>query len=260
MDETRRRAPFQKKTKEDIMKKYLSFSLSMLFLWLITNPGYGQTAKEILGKMIEAQGGEKTLEAIKDTTLTGTMEIIQLGVNGSMTMYQKEPNKMRIDIEVMGMVITQGYDGTIAWMTNPQTGATEEMPEKLANEMKRQALGNDSLLHPEKYGISYEAKGKEKIDEKDCFVLEQSYADGNKATLYIDSVTFLPYKSKLKTLNQMGAEVQAESLFTNYQKVEGTTVAHSLTVFQDGQEYMRMTFTKVSYNSNLEDSLFRMSK
>jgi len=246
---------------EEIMKKYLSFSISAVFLLcLITNPGFGQTAKEILGKMIEAQGGEKTLEAIKDTTITGTMEMVQMGVSGSMTMYQKEPNKTRVDIEVMGMVITQAYDGTVAWMTNPQTGATQEMPEKFAQEMKRQALGNDSLLHPEKYGISYELKEKEKIDDKDCFVLEQVFSDGYKATLYIDSATFLPYKSKAKTINQMGVEVLGETILSNYQKVEGTTVAHSMTIFQDGQEYIKMTITKVSYNSGLEDSLFKMTK
>lgn len=243
------------------MKKFFSFCvLSVLCFCLISYPCFSQTAKDILGKWIEAQGGAKVLEGIKDTTVNGTMELTQMGLSGSITMYQKEPNKIRMDIEVMGMVITQAFDGQIAWMTNPQAGTTEEMPENLAQEVKRQALGNDSLLHPEKYGISYELKGKEKVDEKDCFVLEQTFADGHKMTLYIDSATYLPYKSSGKTLNQMGAEVMAETYFSNYQKVDGTTVPHLMTVFQEGKEYMKMTFAKVSYNTGLDESLFKMTK
>ncbi|MDH7512558.1 MAG: DUF620 domain-containing protein [Clostridiales bacterium] len=243
------------------MKRTVSLVLSVLFLLaLISSPAVCQTTKEVLAKMIEAQGGAKTLEAIKDTTITGTVEIVQMGITGFVTMYQKEPNMMRIDIEVMGMVITQGFDGEVAWMTNPQTGATEQMPENFAREIKRQALGNDALLHPEKYGITYEFKGKEKIEEKDYLVLEQTMSDGHKTTFYLDPDTHLPYKTKGTSLGQAGVEVMAETVFSDYRRVDGAVIAHSFSTQQDGQEYMRMTLAKVTFNSNLEDSFFKMSK
>lgn len=243
------------------MKKSVSLVLSVLFLFaLISSPALCQEAKEILAKMIEAQGGAATLEGIKDTTITGNIEIVQMGITGSVTLYQKEPNLMRIDIEVMGMVITQAFDGEVAWMTNPQTGASEPMPENFAREIKRQALGNDSLLHPEKYGITYEFKGKEKIEDKDYLLLEQTMSDGHKTTLYLDPATYLTYKTKGTALGQAGVEVMAETVFSDYQKVDGAVIAHSFTTYQDGQEYMRMTLTKVTFNSKLEDSFFKMSK
>jgi outer membrane lipoprotein-sorting protein len=243
------------------MKKSVSLVLSVLFLFaLISSPALCQQAKEILAKMIEAQGGAATLEGIKDTTITGTIEIVQMGITGSVTLYQKEPNLMRLDIEVMGMVITQAFDGEVAWMTNPQTGATEPMPENFAREAKRQALGNDSLLHPEKYGITYEFKGQEKIEDKDYLLLEQTMSDGHKTTLYLDPATYLTYKTKGTALSQAGVEVMAETVFSDYQKVDGAVIAHSFTTSQDGQEYMKMTLTKVTFNSNLEDSFFKMSK
>ena len=37
-------------------------------------------------------------------------------------------------------------------------------------------------------------------------------------------------------------------------------VAHSMTILQDGAEFVRMTLTKVTFNSGLEDSLFQMSR
>jgi len=243
------------------MKKTLIFSLLFLFLMsLITAPGFSQKASDILEKMIETQGGRKLLEAIKDSTITGTIEMIQFGMNGSLTMYQKEPNKMRMDIEVMGMVITQAFDGETAWWVNPQTGSSEEMPEKQSEDMKRQALGNDSLLNPAKYGITYTFKGKETIEEKDYLVLEQTYSDGFKATLYIDPQTYLTYKTKGITTNQMGVEVEGETYFSDYKKVEGMMIPYSLTIFQDGEEFMKMTVTEATFNSGLEDDLFKMSE
>jgi outer membrane lipoprotein-sorting protein len=221
---------------------------------------WGQTAQDVLKKMIEANGGEKVMAAVKDSTMTGTMEMIQMGMNGSITMYQKEPNMMRMDIEVMGMLITQAYDGEKGWWVNPQTGAAEEVPEAQAQQLKRQAYGSDTLLHPEKYGISYELTGSEKVDDKDCYVLDQNFKDGDKNTILVDKATYLPYKTRSKALNQMGVEVQAETVLGDYQPVEGIPVPHSITIYQDGQEFMKLTITKVSYNAGLEDSFFKMTK
>lgn len=257
---------------EEQMKRRFSFCILAIFLIsLVTISGFsfnnkGQKAKsdpeaiKILDKMIKAQGGRKLLENITDSSVSGSMELTQMGMSGSLTMYQKEPNMMRLDIEIMGMVITQAFDGTTAWMVNPQTGSTEEMPEQAAEDMARQSLGNDSLLHPEKYGITYSYKGTEKIDGKDCLVLEQTYSDGHTATIYIDSKTYLTYKSKTTTVNQMGVEVEAESIMSDYRKVEGIMTAHSLITYQDGEEFMNMTMTEVKFNTGLEDSLFKMTE
>jgi len=233
----------------------------LLVMSILPVRGFGQTSKEVLEKMIDAQGGRKAMEAAKDTTISGTMELIQQGMSATLTMYQKEPNMMRMDIEVMGMVITQAFDGQKAWFLNPQTGATEEMPENLAKEFKRQAMGNDSVLNPEKYGITYELKGTEKVGDKDCLVLEQTMSDGHKSTLYVDSASYLALKSKTMTMGQMGGgEVLAETFFSDYRKEGDLMAAHSLTILQDGAEFARLTLTKITYNSDLQDSLFQMAK
>lgn len=244
------------------MKKSLSLMTCVVFiLAFVSAPGYSQTAKDILAKYIEAQGGAKALAAIKDTTISGTLEIISYGMTGALTMYQKEPNKMRMDIEVMGMVITQAFDGEIAWMVNPQTGATEQMSENLTQEFKRQAIGSGALLNPEKWGIKYDFTGREKIDDKEYLVLTQTTSDGHVTTMYIDPATYLTYKTKGTTIAaETGVEVMQESVVGDYKKVDGILVAHSMTTFREGQEFMRMTITKVAFNSDLEDSLFQMAK
>lgn len=243
------------------MKKVcLIFLLSFFLLALITSPGSGQTAEEIIKKMIEVQGGKKVFESIKDMTLSGTLEMVQQGLNGSLTVYKKEPDKTRRDIEIMGMTITQAYDGETAWGVNIQTGNTEEMEEQQAAEMKRESFPIVSWLYPEKYGFSFDYKGKETIEDKDYFVIESTYPDGFKATLYVDAETYLTYKAKVKTMGPMGYEVEAEQFTSDYKKVDGMTIAHSMVSFIEGEEFMKVTVTGVKFNTGLEDSFFKMSK
>lgn len=249
-------------TKEDIsMKKPCSiFLLSFFLVALMTSPGSGQTAEEIIKKMIEVQGGKKVFESIKDMTLSGNLEVVQQGLSGSITIYKKEPNKMRRDIEIMGMIITQAYDGETAWGVNMQTGNTEEMEEQPAVEMKRQSLPIISLLYPEKYGFSFDYKGKEKIEGKEYFVIELTYPDGFKATLYVDTETYLTYKAKAKTMGPMGYEVESEQFTSDYKKIDGMIVAHSMVTFIEGEEYIKITVTSVKFNTSLEDSFFKMNQ
>jgi outer membrane lipoprotein-sorting protein len=243
------------------MKKVFIWALAAVIVSsTLAKPGYGQTAQDILKKMLDAQGGRKYLETIKDTTSVGTLDLTAMGVSGTITAYQKEPNKVRRDMEIMGMVITQAYDGQKAWMTNPQTGAVEEMPEAQAKEFAREAMGNEYMLNPQKYGITYKLLPKAKIEDKDCFVLEQTLADGHKTTMYLDPANFLPCKIETTGLGQAGVDVKMEIYPSDYKKVGESLVPHFVRIVQDGAEFAKMTYTKITYNSNLEDSLFAMGK
>jgi len=243
------------------MKKIFSLCfLSFFLLCLLASPGLSQKASDLLEKLIEAQGGRKILEGIKDTTMSGSGEMTQMGMSITLTFYHKEPNKYRQDIEVMGMVITSAFDGETAWMTNPQTGAVEEMPEQAQAELKRQAInfGNTALLNPEKFSIKYEYKGKESIEGKDYYLLEQTFPDGENETIYLDSKTYLFYKVKQNIMNQMGIEVEQDIIFSDYKKVSGVMFAHTMTIIQEGEEFGKMTLTEVKFNTGLEDSFFKM--
>lgn len=240
------------------MKKTLAMLLTCLSLAVLMRPGLAQTEKDILENMIKALGGRETLAGIRDTRMSGTIEIIQYGMTAPMTRYQKEPNKYRMEMEVMGMSMIQVFDGQNAMMTNPQTGEVIELPPDQAQQMKKQALGNDATLNPEKYGITYTYKGQEEIDGKACHVLEQKFAEGDLVTLYLDGSTYLPYKSRSKGLSPSGGEVETEVVFNDYRKVDNTMAAFSMTVYQGGVENVRMTFSEIIYNTGLDDSLFTL--
>ena len=243
------------------MRKVLTLCVvCLLFLSFTANPGFSEDASGVLKKMIDASGGRKALENIKDTTISGTFEITQMGMEGSMTIYHKEPNMFRQDIEVMGMLITNAFDGEVGWMINPQTGASEELPEERQAESKRGALtyGNAVLLYPEKHGVTYKLKGEETVDDVKCVVLEQAFSDGHVVTMYIDASTYLVYKSKQMSTGQMGTEVDTEVIFSDYKKVDGFPSPQLVTIYQDGEEFAVMSVSEIKFNSGIEDSLFKM--
>ena len=241
------------------MKK--SIILCILTIGLLTlQPSlfFSQSVEDILEKMIDAQGGRAALEKIQDTVLTGYMEMIQMGLGGSLTTYQKEPNMLRMDATVQGTVVTQSFDGETAWMTNPITGSTEEMPQVMSEDFVRSALGNGAFLDPEKFGITYTLTGKELLEGTEYFVLTQNFSDGFKADFLIDPETFLLYKTKTTSKNEVGKDVEVETVFSDYKNIEGILVAHTLITYQDDKEFMNMTITNVEFNTGLEDTWFNL--
>ncbi len=243
------------------MKRIYSLPLLGIFLLtLITHPVFGQSIKRILKKMIDAQGGPKVFESIKDMTMTGAVEMVQQGISGTLTMYKKEPNKRRVDLEAMGRIIIQAYDGQTAWWTNPQSGSTEEMSEMDAASMKRQSLPIVAIMDPEAYGITFTYKGKEKIEGWDYHVLEQSYTDGYRMLRYVDAETYLTGRSKSTRTGPNGIEIQVEQVMSDFKTVGGMTMAHSIITYYNGEVFTKIVLDKVTFNSGLEDSLFKMEK
>ena len=165
-----------------------------------------------------------------------------------------------MDATVRGTVVTQAYDGQTGWMTNPITGLTEIMPEPMTEDFARSALGNDALLNPEKYGISYTSGGKETIDGKIYHILIQNFPSGFKVHLFIDAETFLMFKTENSSLNEVGEEIQIITLFSDYKNVNGIMLAHTFITYQDGKEFMKMVITEVQMNTGLDEALFKMNR
>ncbi len=237
-------------------KLFIGLMLFILMAGLLYVPAKAQAEKDILEKMIKALGGRENLAEIRDTRITGTIEILQYGMSAPFTIYQKEPNKYRMEMEIMGMSIVTVYDGQKAMMTNPQTGEIMELSPDQVKSYRRQAMGNDATLNPEKYGIIYIFKGEETVNGKKCLVLDQKFEDGDVVTIYLDAATYLPCKNRSKTIGLTGTEIEAETIISDYRKVGKIMAPFSLTIMQSGVEQMKMTISEIVYNTGIEDSMF----
>jgi outer membrane lipoprotein-sorting protein len=242
------------------MKRLLTLiAVCLVLTGMLTVPNHGQTADEIIKKMIDAQGGKAVYESIKDITITGTAELVQQGIEGTLTVYKKEPDKRRQNFEVMGLNLIESYDGKIGWWTNQQTLEIEDMPEDRLVRAKRNAMPVVAPLYPDKYGLTHTLKGKEDLEGREYFVVIRKYPDEFEVTMYIDTQTYLPYKS-ISQVEAQGVALEVEQYTTDYKSIQGLKVAHSTSQYLNGQEQMILTVTEVKINTGLDDSLFAMEK
>ncbi len=221
------------------------------------------SSKEALGvlsDMIKALGGRRALDSVKDTTMSGEIELEAAGqsLSGPVTIYQKEPDKIRIDITFpeYDLNVVQAFDGQKGWFTDPQTGGTEEMPDFMIKDFARQATGTRAILDPKGAGVAYALKPKALVDGRDTVVLEQTYADGFKVTLYLDPETHLPIKTQNRGFDLTGGEVEREVFSSDYRKVGDLMIAHSVRILHNGVEAQRVTVSSVTHNTGLDDALF----
>src|SRR6188472_282695 len=85
-------------------------------------PAAAQTVDEIIAKNIAAKGGADKLKAVKTVRMTGKMTLAP-GLDAPIVLEIQRDAGMRMDITVQGMVLSQGFDGTKAWLLNPLQGS-----------------------------------------------------------------------------------------------------------------------------------------
>jgi outer membrane lipoprotein-sorting protein len=56
----------------------------------------------------------------------------------------------------------------------------------------------------------------------------------------------------------MVGEAEIEQFSSDYKKVGGMRIAHSIVTYTNGQEYTRITISNVRVNTGLDDSLSKM--
>src|SRR4030042_1893986 len=78
-----------------------------------------QTLDEILALNYQAHGGLDKLKAITAMKISGKIVIPEQGLEMPMVMWQKYPDKMRVESRFQDKKIVQAYDGQKAWGIMP---------------------------------------------------------------------------------------------------------------------------------------------
>jgi len=205
-------------------------------------------ADTILDHYVEVTGGKAAYEKHHTEVMHGTMEITAQGLKGSMTVYQAEPDKNRVIVELEGIgKIESGSDGAIAWETNPLQGPRlKDGVEK--EDALRDASFNSSLLWRKLYAKA-ETVGTEKVGDHECYKVMLTPKEGKPITHFFDKKSGLLVKTATTRTTQLG-DISAEIFADDYKKDGDIIAPHKLTNKFAGQE-IQITVQSMEYNVDL---------
>jgi len=221
-----------------------------------------QTADEIIEKYLTAIGGRAALGKLKSRSTTGTITVSTPGgdVSGPVEILNQEPNKSRtlikLDLSALGagpMILDQRFDGTSGYVLDSLRGNRDLTGNQLEN-MKNGLFPNPFLNYRER-GTTVELAGKEKVGEREAYVLMIKPRSGSAVRQFIDTESLLPIKLVVKVEVPQAGEVEQTSEFLDYRDVDGVKIAFTVKITSAVQT-STLTVTKVEHNTKIDEALF----
>ncbi len=143
--------------------------------------------EKIINRYIEAVGGETALLKIKSRVSTGTVEL-PMGLNGTVEVYEQAPNRSTVIMNLDGFgVVQQTFNGSVRWLQDPVRGY-------LSFPAGNQSTSSDDIHRELRYRrllSSLHFERKDKVGDRDCFVLNQTAGGIVIERLYFEVATGL---------------------------------------------------------------------
>jgi len=235
------------------MKNYLMIFtiLGLLFSGMASQ---AQSADEIVNDYFLATGHDKT---VKIKTMTTTGKILQGGMELPFVMYNARPSKLRMEISIQGQKIIQAFDGTNGWMINPMTGSLDpqDMNPDQVKQLQQQADMDGLLYNYKEKGSTLEYSGKDEVEGTEVYKLKLTDKNNDITYYYIDTDSNILLKTTAKRTIQ-GTEIEGNTLYGNYQMVEGMAIPFSITTMVNGQVAAEIVVEKTSFDKEVPDSIF----
>ncbi|AHM62534.1 peptidase M16 domain-containing protein [Flammeovirgaceae bacterium 311] len=200
------------------------------------------SAQEIIGKYLQAIGGEQRLSSINDMRM-----VMKLSVNGmeiTNTQLKKLPGSYLNETTMNGQVLSKiVYDGGKAFMV--MGGQRQELPEQQAAALKASAYPFPELMY-EQEGITAEVKGLETVEGKEAYKVVVGTAGGPSSTEYFAKDSGL----KLKTESPTGTII-----YKSYEEKDGIKFPKTISLITP-QGTLEGEVVSVELNPGLKDAAF----
>jgi outer membrane lipoprotein-sorting protein len=231
----------------------------LLFICIVGLNGISVQSQELkLEDVISKYHQTIGLDKMKDwKTMVMTGKSIAQGMELPVTIMMKRPGKIRLEVEIQGTKMIQGFDGEHGWSVVPWSGSTEpqDMTPDEAKVLMDQGDFEGALFNWKEKGHKAELLGKDDMDGTPVYKIKVDKVNGNTETYFIDAENFILLKSASVTKIQ-GNETESESFMSNYKDVNGIMMPFTVENKFKGQTISNVTVEKYEVNKELDDALF----
>lgn len=211
------------------------------------------TARAVIDRYIEVAGGKEAFLKHDSVLIKGKTEVAGKELGGAMTLATKKPNKMALTVDMMGIAIKTGFDGTNGWQLNPITGPSLMEGGELRDVSKQADFF--SILHDEKGFKSMENMGKADFEGEECYKIKLTYTDGSDITEYYSVKTGLQKGFVGSQESQLGT-ITATSVNEEHKKFGDLTLPSRVTQKMAGAGLSQtMVVQSVEFDA-VPDSMF----
>lgn len=208
---------------------------------------------QILDKYVQALGGKAAIEKLTSTVITGTFDLPAMGMSGPLEVYAKAPNKNATIINLAGFGVVQfGFNGTIGWSKDPQSGLREMTGAELADAKRDSEFYRDIKL--KQLFPKMTLTGKEKVGEREVYVIEATPADGKPEKMYFDTQTGLLLRLDNDRESPQGS-AHVETYFEDYKETGGVKTPFTIKIVRPDLSFTLKT-TEVKQNVPIDDAKF----
>ena len=227
------------------------------------------TVEQILARHAQGVGGRAATDKVQTrfskTSLlrarlvnSGTPKaaVIARGEEWPVEIYQKAPNKYLAIITTPDGVVQQGFNGTVGWVKTAD--GVREMTGAQTARIKRQAdFYRDFGIKD--YYASLKVTGKEKIGEREAYVVEGASLDDRMEKLFFDAQSGLLVRRIVFTPIRLGLEPE-QTDFEDYREVNGVKLPFVIrTSYLDDNHFgTTRKVIEVKQNIAIDDAKFDM--
>jgi len=211
------------------------------------------TADQILAKYTEALGGSAAIDRLKTRTIKGNF-ITSNGTTAGYEVYESGPNKIYAALNTPKQgVFERGFDGSVGWEKSSH-GVRAIEGEELANLRRYQDLFRDIKLKEQFSRLMF--GGKDKIGDREVYVLRGVTTDNRRERLYFDAQSGLLIR-RVTSLPTMIGVIPEQADFEDYRNVDGLMVPFTVRVSSvDPNITSTRKFTEVKLNVPVDETKF----
>lgn len=184
-------------------------------------PAAAGEALDLLQRSLEALGGRRAVSEIRSVVSVADVEMLGLGVTGTMESRRVSPCLYRSDISLGFFEITQGYDGERMWRVDPNGMLVfVRDQESIADRVTTCIIDSYHYLLSDE-GFTATVSGSDTIDGRRCTIVELSPDEGTPCRLFFDAETYLPVRLSMETKSGSLSET-----YGDFRPVQGVMFPH----------------------------------